>query len=128
MYKLTKEEKEQRKAYKHMIKSVRKKLKKASEEFGPWDEGYLFNYMRIIFECWRDYYSLGWNVSGMEVCEWNENAKDIPTRKQIAIQLLRLLRVMDDSWYNLDAKETKLDNATKELFDYMAKYIHYMWD
>lgn len=125
---MDKEEKRQRKEYKQMIKSVRKKLKKASEEFCPWDEGYLFNYMRIIFECWRDYYSLGWNVSGMDVCEWNEELKEVPTRKRIAAQLLRLMDDMDNSWDDLDVKETKLDDTTKALFDYMAKYIHFMWD
>ena len=123
------EDKKKKKEYEHMMRNTKRKLKKAAEEFGCWDEGYLFDFMRIIFECWRDYYHIGWNVSAMENREWNEEAKDQPTREEIAKELLRLMDDIDNYWREDAPGETNsFDKRNKAFFDYMAKYIHFMWD
>jgi len=107
--------------YKKQLRQCVKRLKKAASTYGPWDEGYLFSFMEIIFEHWVQYYSLGYNVWAQEDCEWNPYCKNDPTRKEIAEELLYRLRDMQDRFTNIDLK-------TKAFCDYFAKYIHYMWD
>lgn len=123
---LSREERKRKRAYKKMMKQTKKDLIKASKKFRCWDEGFLFAFMRIIFNCWKDYYRIGWNVWAVEQKDWDADSKDHPTREEVATELLRLMDNMDNSWY--EKGDGGLDNSTKKLFDYMAEYIHYMWD
>ena len=123
---LSKEERKEKKNYIRNLKKTRKGLIKQSKEFGPWDEYFLFEYMGIIFQSWIDYYSQNYNVMAMEVRDDQSlGLEDVPTRLEIAKELKRLY---DDFYgcHGFDGKE--LMEKEKALYDYMLKYIHFMWD
>lgn len=118
----TKQERKDYKLYKKQRRKVHKELIKAAKNYRPWDEGFLFDFMDIIFKDWVEYYRLGVNVSAMEDNEWREDCKDEPTREGIAYILSTLLDDMRDfSGDDCDAK-------AKKFADFFAKYIHWMWD
>lgn len=125
MKKLTKEEKIARKKYLKNIRKTKKELINQAKRYGPWDENFLFEYMGIIFQSWIDYYSQSYNVWAEDDCKWNPYAKDVPTRLEIAKELKRLYDEFY-GYYGFDGNE--LREKEKALYDYMLKYIHYMWD
>ncbi|MBO4695395.1 MAG: hypothetical protein J5656_05735 [Clostridia bacterium] len=135
--------------YKKMLKRFKKELKKASKKYGPFDECYLFEFMKIIFKSWIDFYTLRVNIFGMErqdeAREALESDKDsngeeldektrkyyeemihVPTRLEIATTLLNLLEDEETSFWNFD--DNTSDEKMKKFTDYFAEYIHYMWD
>ena len=126
MSRLNKEERKEKRAYLKNLKRTRKELIKQSNRFGPWDEHFLFEYMGIIFQSWIDYYSQSYSVVCMEVKDAPSlELEDITTRLDIAKELKRLY----DDFYGccgFDGKE--LMEKEKALYDYMLKYIHFMWD
>ena len=135
--------------YKKMCKRFKRELKKAAKEFGPWEEGHLFEFMKIIFRAWIDYYTLGVNVMGMErkyeaedalkdsedpanheldpqTKKYYEEMAQVPTRLEIAQTLLKLLEAEEDSFWKTYGKG--YEDKMKAFTDYFAEYIHYMWD
>ncbi len=138
--------------YKKMIKRFQKELKNASKKYGPYDEGHLFEFMRIIFKSWIDFYTLGVNIfakekqdEGRDALESNRDWKDeelneetrkayeeytqIPTRLEIATTLLNLLEDEEDTfWRDTTPYYKESEAKMKKFTDYFAEYIHYMWD
>lgn len=146
-HKAYQKDREYKRQYRKLVRKLKRDLHKEAREFGLWDESYLFSYMRIIFKAWEDYYTLGIRVWGMEVCdeyktilenpcehgiENEEDLKrfewmrDMPTRAEIAHNLLELLDRESDKFGDYDFEES--NKRMKEFTDYFAKYIHYMWD
>ena len=140
-----------KKEYKRMIRSTKRELIKQAKNWHPWDESYLFFILETIFEGWEEYYKLGVNVSGVEVCdeaklvvddpeshgfsdeehakEYSKTIENIPPREEIAHTLLKLLRKEEDTFwdYTVDGNEQR-EQPMRDFVDYFAKYIHYMWD
>ena len=123
--------------YKRNLKKSRKKLQRIARGFRPWDYYTMLALLRAIFEGWRDYYELGYNVHAMERSDprsWEdapipdetiERLKSIPTRATIARTLLEKLDAMEDADI---LPESEWKEKVIDFFDYLAKYHAYMWD
>ena len=98
-----------------------------NKSFGPWDN-YIVDFLDIQIKYWIKYYSLGYNVCGMEIKEGKKQGyypfvtEDIPTRLEIAKQLQTLL------YRYTHFLDKDYEKCKKELFDYYYKYAVYMWD
>ena len=123
--------------YKRNLKKSRKKLQRIARGFRPWDYYTMVALLRAIFEGWRDYYELGYNVHALERSDprvWEdapipeetiEKLKSIPTRATIARTLLEKLDAMEDADI---LPESEWKERVSDFFDYLAKYLAYMWD
>ena len=120
----------------HLFKKTQrpyyKKLRKQAREYRPYDDGYMLAMLNTIFESWKSFYENGYCVVAQDWANvspdtpgYGEWCHDIPTRKEIATHLVELYNKMEDA--SLDSPN-ELGISTKELFDYLAKYVHYMWD
>lgn len=112
-----------RHCYWRVMRPMYRKIRKAASDFRAWDDGYLFDILDAVLDCWIQYYTQGYNVITAD-----EN-KPIP-RAQIAMGLKERLEAMNEAEVFLN-KENPYDDwilKTGEFFDYMKKYIHYMWD
>lgn len=144
MTRLTKDEKQKRKQYRKTCKQYKKELKDLVKHYGPWD-----NFLSWLFDIqvkhWIDYYSLGYNVWGMEVKDTPEfNEPNRPTRLEIAKELKRLYDEYDNFFGSDDCKAiTQKYNSLKQaaaeidatykakrkaFFDYYMEYAKDMWD
>ena len=113
-----------KKLYNKMMRKCRKDLIKASKDYQPYDEGYLFNFMEIIFKNWIDYYELGENVHAEEIKDTEVfNLPNRPTRLEIAKELYSLFKGF---CYDIEIKN--YDKNIKKFCDYFATYIGDMWD
>ena len=119
-----KELKSKRKLYWKALKKCRKELVVAGKNYCPWDFGYLFDFMLIIFKHWEEYYKLGYNTDGEERKDSGvPGTENIPTREEIARTLYKKLDVVDDVADYDDVRERMKDFA-----DYFAEWVRYMWD
>ena len=140
-----------RKEYKRMMRNTKRELVKLAKKWYAWDEGFLFDMMEIIFDGWEKYYTLRVNVYGTEKSdeaklierfpeehgfediddarETIDTLKEIPTREEIAHNLLEKMRKEEETFWDWKiGGDAVRDDAMKDFLDYFAKYIHYMWD
>lgn len=104
--------------YNKMARKHYRAIRKVAKMFQPWDEGYLFDIIKVVLEFWKDYYESGYRV----VCE--DVYTEMP-RAQVAAEALRLYKEMDNaSFFHPEA----WDKCTKDFFNFLAEHIHYMWD
>lgn len=98
------------------VKALRKELVDMSKNVGPWDN-WTINYLEIQIKYWIKYYSLGYNVWAMEKKDWAEDAKDYPTRLEVAKHLQILLYRYMNFGYGL---------TDEELLEYEFDYDNFM--
>lgn len=117
------ERRAEKRRYWHTMKPMYKAIEKAAKDFRAWDEGYMFDILEAIINCWIQYYTHGDNV----ICADEE--KPMP-RAQIAMRMKEKLDAMNEAALFVRTGNTpdKWHDKTKEFFDFMAEYIHYMWD
>lgn len=140
--------KKQRKLYQKMNKKYRKELSDLiKNHYGPWDN-FVGEFFEIQAKHWVEYYELGFNVWGMEICNAPEfNDPERPTRKEIAQELLRRYHnwvdfLPDVEVYKEAYGQTEVDgkplyihemnreynSRKRSFFDYYMKYAEDMWD
>lgn len=98
------------------VKALRKELVDMSKDVAPWDN-WTINYLEIQIKYWVKYYSLGYNVWGMEHKDWDEDKKDWPTRLEVAKHLQILLYRYMNFGYGL---------TDEELLEYEFDYDNFM--
>lgn len=98
------------------VKALRKELVDMSKDAGPWDN-LTINYLGIQIKYWIKYYSLGYNVWAEERKDWDEDAKDYPTRLEVAKHLQILLYRYTNFGYGL---------TDEELLEYELDYDNFM--
>lgn len=115
-------------AYKKKRKAARKKLKKLLKTYGPWEWGYIQDFMEIIINDMYDYYNEGVNV-------WQTDETRVP----IINQLLKALDLIDqiDKIDNLDCptsleeakrQEDNLQQAYIDFYTHIGKNLRWWWD
>lgn len=121
---MSKEDKLKRKRYLKTCKKYRKQLKQLVKDYGPWDY-FVDIFLDIQINHWIEYYSLGYNVLAIE-------RDDMPTRLEIATTLRKLYDNYKDFRYtdyeNWDVAQQEEEKVKRELFEYLFKYLEYMWD
>lgn len=109
--------------YYHALTKCRRRLEAASRAYCPWDFGYLFDMIMIIFKHWEEYYKFGYNTDGEERKDSGiPGTENIPTREEIARTLYEKLSKVDD----IDTIDKQ--KAIEDFADYFAKWVLYMWD
>lgn len=78
------------KQHRQEVKALRKELVDMSKGIAPWDN-WTINYLEIQIKYWIKYYTLGYNVWAEERKDWDQDAKDWPTRLEVAKHLQILL-------------------------------------
>lgn len=121
---MRKEERLKRKQYLKTCKKYRKQVKRLCKEYAPYDY-FVGDLLNIQIDHWIEYYSLGYNV-------WALERDDMPTRLEIATTLRKLydnyknFRYTDyEDW---DIAQQEEEKVKRELFEYLFKYLEYMWD
>ena len=97
--------------YKRMMRKYKKELKKILKEIGPWEWGYITDYIITVIKWMRDYYKLGYNVMAMEDCDAFPEDAGKPTRLQslnMAIQLYNRWQNVHDDYYKIAYTEEEL--------------------
>lgn len=121
---LTKEEKLKRKQYLKTCKKYRKQVKELYKMYGPWDY-FVGTLLDIQINHWIEFYSLGYGVCCLE-------RDDMPTRLEIATTLRKLYDNYDhfryDDYDSFEAAQEAEEKAKREFFEYLFKYLEYMWD
>ena len=116
--KLSPEEKQKYKKYKQNLKTTKKKLLEAAKKFKPWDYGFLLDLIKPAIDSFVNYYTLGWNVSGMD-------DPGCPTRKEISEKLKQIY----DKYFKSSNENTITDEEIlRAFFTYLGEYIIYLWD
>lgn len=119
--KMSKVEKEKRRQYYKTCRTFKKRLYQNLKGYGPWDYGWMLDTIKIMIEHWCEYYKLGYNVDAQEV------EGGVPSRLEIAEKLRELYKNYEDAQIRVE-EWCKEEECLKEFFDYLAKYILYMWD
>lgn len=117
------DDKKLRPQYKKDCKKHRKEFKKLVKNMGPWDD-FTESFLEEQIDWWIDYYTLGYNVWGMERCDCPEfECPDRPSRLQIALRLKELY----NDWK--DENDPKLwKEKEKAFWNYFIEYHNDMWD
>ena len=120
---MTREDRKRRSNYRRIMRPLRRKLRRAARDFEPFDDGYLFDILEAVFDYWIGYYGQTWNVICADV------EKPMP-RFEIAKLMKEKLDAMTNiKWDFSNGNPFEVwQEKTKEFFDFMAEYIHYMWD
>lgn len=121
--------KKERRAYKKRRKETRKKLKRMAKTYGPWDWGYLQDFIKVIINDMYDYYNEGVNV-------WQAES----SRLKVVNQLLKAQDLLDeiDKFENMDYEIEDFKSvddyhiaeqkAYDDFYTFLGKNIRWWWD
>ena len=121
--------KKERRAYKKRRKKAHKKLKKITKTYGPWDWGYLQDFIKVIINDMYDYYNEGVNV-------WQADSSRLKVVNQLlkAQDLLSEIDKFENGEYELEDFESVDDylaaeqKAYDDFYTFLGKNIRWWWD
>ena len=130
-YYFSKENREEKAAYKRCMKRVkatRKKMKELVEHYGPWEWGYIHDFIELAIRDMYEYYNEGDNV-------WQEDSSRLKNVNQLlkAIDLFEEINRFEE---NANPKDyAKIDDylaAEQKTYDdfytFLGKNIRWWWD
>lgn len=131
-YYFSKENREDKAAHKRCMKRVkatRKKMKELAEHYGPWDWGYLHDFIRLAINDMYEYYNEGDNV-------WQCDESRLKNVNQLlkAQDLLNETYKFENSEYELEDFKSVDDylaaeqKAYDDFYTFLGKNIRWWWD
>lgn len=130
-YYFSKENREDKAAHKRCMKRVkatRKKMKKLVECYGPWEWGYIHDFIELAIRDMCVYYSEGDNV-------WQEEASRLKKANQLlkAIDLFEEIGRFEDNvnpkdYANIDDYLADEQKTYDDFYTFLGKNIRWWWD
>lgn len=130
-YYFSKDNKTERRSYRlcmKRVKATRKKMKKLVECYGPWEWGYIHDFIELAIRDMYEYYNEGDNV-------WQEDSSRLKNVNQLlkAINLFEEIGRFEDNvnpkdYANIDDYLADEQKTYDDFYTHLGKNIRWWWD